>query len=52
MKSEPSLELHVNAAVQAGATLDEVKGAVKTAEKMRQERDELIEKIREKLNDE
>lgn len=33
-------------------TLDEVKGAIKTAVKVRQDRGELIEKIREELNDE
>ncbi|MRR57560.1 MAG: hypothetical protein EG824_05030 [Deltaproteobacteria bacterium] len=52
VKSEPYLELHVNAAVQAGASLAEIKDAVATAEKVQQELDYLITKIREELNDE
>lgn len=52
VKCEPCLELHVNAAVQAGASLAEIKDAVATAEKVQQELDYLITKIREELNDE
>lgn len=47
-----SLENHVNDAVQAGATLSEIRDAVRKAEKVRQEIENTIKKIREELQNE
>jgi AhpD family alkylhydroperoxidase len=47
-----SLENHVNDAIQAGATLFEIRDAVRKAEKVRQEIENTIKKIREELQNE
>ena len=52
LASKPALERHVNAAIKAGATLAEIQGSVRGAEKVRQELKDLIKRIREELNNE
>ena len=47
-----SLEDHVHDAIQAGATLSEIRDAVRKAEKVRKEIENTIKKIREELQNE